>query len=164
MVELHVVVRRQHLARRAAVHEHDRRPLLARLEILRQEELVVDLQTVGGACVITISGVTCALCGKSFMRGVGNTNLRRSRRRRARVRSTPAAAASKYSTPMLAAWQQRRRDFDAGAGLKTSGSTAQPIASSSPLPENSPCSKSVLKRGKSFRGTTARAFRTRLKS
>ena len=47
VVELHVVIAGQHLAHRPAVHEHDRRTLLARLDVLRQEQLVVDLEAVG---------------------------------------------------------------------------------------------------------------------
>ena len=48
VVELHVVVAEQHLARGPAVHEDDRGTLLAGLDVLRQEELVVDLEAVGG--------------------------------------------------------------------------------------------------------------------
>ena len=48
VVEPHVVVAEQHLAHRAAVHEDERRTPLARLQVLRQEQLVVDLESVGG--------------------------------------------------------------------------------------------------------------------
>ena len=47
VIELHVVVAEQHLPHGPAVHEDDRRPLLARLDVLRQEQLVVDLEPVG---------------------------------------------------------------------------------------------------------------------
>ena len=47
VVELHVVIAGHHLPNRSAVHEDDRRTPLAGLEVLRQEELVVDLEAVG---------------------------------------------------------------------------------------------------------------------
>ncbi len=43
----HVVIAEQHLPDRPAVDEDHRRPALARLDVLRQEELVVDLEAVG---------------------------------------------------------------------------------------------------------------------
>ena len=48
VIEVHVVVAEQHLPDRATVDEDDRRSLLTRLEILRQEELVVELDAVVG--------------------------------------------------------------------------------------------------------------------
>ena len=46
MIELHVVVRGEHLPNGSAVDEDDRRTALAGLEALRQEELVMDLEAV----------------------------------------------------------------------------------------------------------------------
>src|SRR5215204_7178550 len=46
VIEVHVVVPEQHLAYGTAMHEDDRRALLTRLEPLRQEQLVVDIQAV----------------------------------------------------------------------------------------------------------------------
>jgi len=43
MVELHVVIAGQHLPHRSTMDEDHRRPALARLQILRQEELIMNL-------------------------------------------------------------------------------------------------------------------------
>jgi hypothetical protein len=40
------VVAEQHLAHGTTVDEHDRRPLFSGLEILREEDLIVDLEAV----------------------------------------------------------------------------------------------------------------------
>ena len=47
VIELHVVVAGQHLPLRSAVHEDDRRTLLAGLEVRREKELVADVDAVG---------------------------------------------------------------------------------------------------------------------
>ena len=48
VIELHVVIGGHHLPHRSAVHENDRRPPLAGFQVLRQEELIVDLHAVSG--------------------------------------------------------------------------------------------------------------------
>ena len=107
VVEVHVVVAEQHLANRAAVHEDDRRPLFARLEILRQEELIVELDSVVRLERHRSSARPARPPGIRF--GERRKDRRSSARRRSRVGTIarPTSAASRRTSAPRPAFPTR---------------------------------------------------------
>ena len=161
VIELHVVVRRQHLARRAAVHEHDRRTLLARLEVLRQEELVVNLETVRRVRDHDLRRRRAPPAGNPSSSQRREDDLRRAAGRRARCRSTPAASrrstAPRAACPTRAASatpRRRRRSRSASACRPTS---APPRCAASRCPWRSCSSRTSCRRARSAVVTNVRS-------